>query len=158
MSAITITQASPDEAPILKQIAIAAKRYWHYADHLIEQWAATPIITAAAIERDLVFTARVDKQPIGWYRLIVDRRPAILEDLWVTPAWIGHGIGRALLTHAATECRARGIEQIELESDPNATGFYLRMGGMVIGERMSEWKRLVPLIRITLVQQQENAI
>ena len=108
MLSIIITRAQTDEATTLKQIAIAAKRYWNYPDHLIAQWAATPIIDPAAIGRDLVFVARIDDRPVGWYRLMVDRLPAILEDLWVTPEWIGQGLGRALLNHATIECRKRG--------------------------------------------------
>ncbi|WP_298815860.1 GNAT family N-acetyltransferase [Chloroflexus sp.] len=158
MLSIIITRAQTDEATTLKQIAIAAKRYWNYPDHLIAQWAATPIIDPAAIGRDLVFVARIDDRPVGWYRLMVDRLPAILEDLWVTPEWIGQGLGRALLNHATIECRKRGIDQIELEADPNALGFYLRMGGTVIGERMSEWNRPVPLVRITLMQPLESSL
>lgn len=152
MPLITITRAQPAEAAALRQIAIAAKSYWGYPDDLIETWAATPIITAAAIERDVVFVARSETTPIGWGRLLVEQTPAILEDLWVTPAWIGCGVGKLLLRYGIAICRERGIAQIELDADPNALGFYRRMGGVVIGERISEWNRPVPRVRIEVRQ------
>lgn len=152
MPSITITRAQPAEAAALRQIAIAAKSYWGYPGHLIETWAATPIITSAAIKRDVVFVARSDTTPIGWGRLLVEQTPAILEDLWVTPAWIGCGVGRLLLRYAIAICSERGIAQIELDADPNALGFYLRTGGVVIGERISEWNRPVPRVRIAVRQ------
>ncbi|MCX7861172.1 MAG: GNAT family N-acetyltransferase [Chloroflexus sp.] len=150
MHSITITRAQPDDAAALKQIAIAAKRHWGYPDHLIAAWATTPIITPAAIEHDLVYVAQTAATPIGWYRLLIGQEPAVLEDLWVIPAWIGHGVGRLLFTHAVATCRERGLAQIELEADPNALGFYLRMGGVVIGERISEWNRPVPRVRVAV--------
>ncbi|WP_322490125.1 GNAT family N-acetyltransferase [Chloroflexus sp.] len=150
MPPITITRAQPAEATTLQQIAIAAKSHWGYPSHLIEAWAATPIITAAAIERDVVFVARSETTLIGWGRLLVEQTPAVLEDLWVTPAWIGYGVGRLLLRYAIAICRERGSTQIELDADPNALGFYLRMGGVVIGERISEWNRPVPRVRFNV--------
>ncbi|WP_322814814.1 GNAT family N-acetyltransferase [Chloroflexus sp.] len=150
MSTIIIVRAQPSDAALLKQIAVAAKRYWGYPDHLINQWAASPIITPAAIDHDLVFAAHQQGQPIGWYRLIVDSSPAILEDLWVIPSWIGQGVGRMLFTHAVAQCRAQRIAQIELDADPHAVGFYRNMGCTVIGETISEWNRPVPRLRYTL--------
>ncbi len=150
MSPIQIVPARGHHAAILHQIAVAAKQHWNYPAELIARWAASPIITTSAIERAIVYLAQTAGEPIGWYRLLIDPSPARLEDLWVLPAWIGQGVGRALFRHAAGECRARNITQLVVESDPHATGFYLRMGGQVIGETISEWNRPVPLIRFDL--------
>lgn len=150
MQPIELRLAQPGDIPLLRQIAIAAKSYWGYPASLIAQWAATPIITPAALARDRVCLAASAGTPIGWYRLALDRSPAWLDDLWVIPEWIGRGVGRLLLSDAIAACRARGIAQMELEADPNALGFYLRMGGVVIGERISEWNRPVPLVRLDL--------
>lgn len=150
MPSLEIVRAQPHDAATLKLIAIAAKSYWGYPEHLVAEWAATPIISPMDIAYSPVYVAYDAQQAIGWYRLLTDRSPAILEDLWVMPSWIGRGIGRALLAHAIAQCQARGIAQMDLEADPNAVGFYLRMGGRIIGESISEWQRLVPRIRFDL--------
>jgi|GEM_PF-609054 len=150
MSAIEIVRAQPHDAATLKLIAVAAKSHWGYPEHLIAEWAASPIISPMDIAHSPVYVAYNAQQAIGWYRLLIDRSPAILEDLWVMPSWIGRGIGRALFEHAIAYCHAHGVTQMELDADPNAVGFYLRMGGRVIGERISEWQRLVPRIRFDL--------
>jgi GNAT superfamily N-acetyltransferase len=51
-----------------------------------------------------------------------------LEHLWVSPEHIGTGIGRALFDHAVRRAAALGATTLSIEADPNAEGFYRRMG------------------------------
>ena len=54
-----------------------------------------------------------------------------VEMLFVHPAWFYQGIGRRLLTHAVT---ALGATKVDVnEQNPQAIGFYRRMGFEVIG-------------------------
>jgi hypothetical protein len=41
---------------------------------------------------------------------------------------MGHGIGRSLFMHPVERAKSLGFQELEIESDPNAEGFYLRMG------------------------------
>ena len=61
-----------------------------------------------------------------------------LEHLWVLPEATGRGIGRSLFTYALERARASGAQSLEIESDPNAAGFYLRMGAHQVGASLSE--------------------
>jgi len=66
-------------------------------------------------------------------------RPGIyLEDLYVTPAMRGRGIGKALLAELAAICVRRGYGRLEwwvLDWNTPAIGFYRSIGA----EPMSEW-------------------
>jgi putative acetyltransferase len=54
-----------------------------------------------------------------------------VEMLFVHPAWRGQGIGRRLLGYAVTTL---GANQLDVnEQNPQALGFYLRMGFVVSG-------------------------
>lgn len=54
-----------------------------------------------------------------------------VEMLFVHPASRGHGIGRRLLSHAVTTL---GADKLDVnEQNPQAIGFYLRMGFEVAG-------------------------
>jgi len=54
-----------------------------------------------------------------------------VEMLFVHPTWRGHGIGRRLLTYAVTTL---GADRLDVnEQNPQALGFYLRMGFEVVG-------------------------
>lgn len=54
-----------------------------------------------------------------------------VEMLFVHPAWRGQGIGRRLLSYAVTTLGARELDVNE--QNPQALGFYLRMGFEVVG-------------------------
>jgi len=141
---IEIHQAQPEDVEILRQTAIAAKSYWNYPDYLIQQWSQTPIITPDSLHNDIVYAARIGSLIIGWYRLLVRLPAVVLEDLWVLPDYIGKGIGRKLFEHAIEQAHLSGADHLELDADPNATPFYMRMGCHVVGERISEWGRSIP--------------
>jgi GNAT superfamily N-acetyltransferase len=145
-----VLPAEPEDASLLKQIAIQAKGYWGYPDHWMDQFRSSPIVTAESIGVDVVYKACVEEEEVGWYRLLPQVPIAILEDLWVLPTWMGRGIGRALWEHAAAQARSLGAQAVELEADPNAVPFYQRMGFQVIGQSLSEWGRYVPRMRCDL--------
>jgi putative acetyltransferase len=54
-----------------------------------------------------------------------------VEMLFVHPAWRGRGIGRRLLSYAVATLGARELDVNE--QNPQAIGFYLRMGFEVVG-------------------------
>ena len=73
--------------------------------------------------------------------------------MWVLPEYIGKGIGRQLFLHALELARHRRYKIMQLEADPNAQGFYEKMGMRKIGERQSEvdgQPRILPIMEMTL--------
>ncbi|MGH3858715.1 N-acetyltransferase family protein [Actinokineospora sp.] len=61
-----------------------------------------------------------------------------LEDLYVSPAQRGSGLGKALLVELAAECAKRGLERLEwsvLDWNEPAIGFYKSIGAVP----MDEW-------------------
>jgi GNAT superfamily N-acetyltransferase len=58
-----------------------------------------------------------------------------LSRLMVEPAAIGTGRGRQLWQHAVATARRLGATVLTVDSDPNAEGFYLRMGAVTVGEQ-----------------------
>jgi ribosomal protein S18 acetylase RimI-like enzyme len=69
------------------------------------------------------------------------------------PEFIGRGIGKALFLHALELARHRGYKLFQLEADPNAAGFYEKMGMRKIAERKYELDgqpRILPLMEMKL--------
>jgi GNAT superfamily N-acetyltransferase len=141
---IEINQAKPEDSERLKQIAITSKSYWGYSEHLLSQWAQTPLITPESIDKDRVYAACIGSCIIGWYRLLIRLPVVVLEDLWVLPDYIGKGVGKKLFEHGIQQANLSGAERLELDADPNAEPFYTRMGCQVVGESLSEWGRTIP--------------
>ena len=133
-NAVTIRRATPDEAIALTQIALDAKRYWGYPEHWIQHWESDLTISADFIRDNHVYIAEENGDIRGFYALCVGDAKAELEHMWVTPAVIGTGVGKELFLDAMERAAKLDLSSVEISSDPNAVGFYRRMGARQIGE------------------------
>jgi len=131
---VTIRRSTPEEAETLTTIALEAKRYWGYPEHWIKHWEADLTITPDFIHDNQVYVAEADGEIRGFYALCVNGDKAELEHMWVTPACIGTGVGKELFLDAMERAAALDVRDVELSADPNAAGFYERMGAKQIGE------------------------
>ena len=153
MNNVSIRLAFPVEADVLTQIAISAKSYWGYPKHWIEIWTPQLTFTPKYFEKNESWVAVDSGKQIGFYTLLENHGVAWLEDLWVLPEYIGKGIGKQLFLHALELARERGYKTLQLDADPNAVGFYEKMGMRKIGERESEidgQPRSLPIMEIVL--------
>jgi N-acetylglutamate synthase-like GNAT family acetyltransferase len=151
---IEIRRAKPDEAAALTELAQAAKRYWRYPETWIEQWKADLTITPEFLNDNDVFVAIVDGEIAGCCALVMRNLLAEIEHMWIKPERMGSGVGRALFDHAKQRAEQRGARALELSADPNAAGFYERMGAKYIGEipagMNGDEHRVLPRMRIDL--------
>ena len=150
---ISLRRALPEEAAILSQIAFAAKRYWGYPDRWMELWRPQLTFTPEYFEVNESWVAELNGISVAFYTLLEKNGNAWVEDLWVSPELIGKGIGKSLFLHALNISRQRGFKKLQLEADPNAVGFYEKMGMYKIGERRYELEgqlRILPKMEISL--------
>jgi GNAT superfamily N-acetyltransferase len=150
---VEIERASPGDADALTRVAFASKRYWGYPERWISHWTATLTITPEFVGNNEVYAAFSGGEPIGFYALTGEGRELELHHLWISPAWIGSGIGRLLFEHAMERAASRGASIVEIEADPNAEGFYLRMGARLVRENVYDMegeRRALPLLRVEL--------
>jgi GNAT superfamily N-acetyltransferase len=114
-------------------MAFAAKGSWGYPGPWMESWRAALTISPEFITTHETWVAVTEGRAIGFHALVAREGSLWLEHLWIEPARMGQGVGCALFQHAVERARALGFAALEIESDPNATGFYLRMGARQIG-------------------------
>jgi len=129
-----IRNASPEDAETLTTIALDAKRYWGYPEHWIKHWESDLTISPDFIRDNHVYVFEEDGEIRGFYALCVTGDNAELDHMWVTPAAIGSGIGKELFLDAMERAAKLKVNAVEISSDPNAVGFYQRMGATQIGE------------------------
>ena len=129
-----IRRALPEEADTLTQIALDAKRHWGYPEHWIKHWESDLTVSSDFIRNNQVYIAEHEGKIRGFYALTVSGNKAELEHMWVTPASIGTGIGKELFLDAMDRAATLEVREIEISADPNAAGFYERMGASQIGE------------------------
>lgn len=150
---ITIRRVQPEEAGKLTWIALAAKAHWGYPDRWMSLWAPQLTFTPEYFEENESWAAEMDEEPVAFYTLLDKNGIAWIENLWVAPELIGKGIGRELFLHAVELGHQRGYKTFQLEADPNAQGFYEKMGMVKIGERHSEvdgQPRILPILEMKL--------
>jgi GNAT superfamily N-acetyltransferase len=151
---VTIRPAVSADAEALTALALASKRYWGYPEAWLEAWRGLLTKTPDFVAANVVACAEDEAgQLVGFYALERDGDRFRLEDLFLVPAQIGQGLGRRLFEHAVQAARARGVGELLIESDPNAEGFYRRMGAQRIGEivsRVTGTERVIPLLRYAL--------
>ena len=146
-----IRKASAEDAATLTTIAHDAKRHWGYPEHWIKHWQDDLTISPEFVAANQVYVAEREGEVLGFYALIVHEDKAELDHLWVKPAQIGTGIGKELFIHAMQRAATRNISAVEILSDPNAAGFYRKMGAHEIGETISDLdgqSRILPLLTV----------
>jgi len=146
-----IRSASPEDAATLTTIALDAKRHWGYPENWINHWESDLTISSEFIRDNHVYVAEDEGEIRGFYALCVAGDKAELEHMWVKPAMIGTGIGKELFLDAMERAAKLNVNAVEISSDPNAAGFYKRMGATQIGEVDSSIEgqpRKIPRLKI----------
>ncbi len=148
---LKLRPATADEAQTLTEIAHDAKRHWGYPERWINHWQADLTILPDYLANNHVFVAEKDDQIVGFYSLVDRKDKAELDHMWVAPEQMGTGVGKALFMHAMQLAAGRNISEVEILSDPNAEGFYSKMGAYRIGESVSAidgQPRSLPLLSV----------
>jgi len=127
-----------DEAVALTEIAHNAKRHWGYPEHWIQHWQDDLTISRDFVRANPVYVAEHEGELLGFYALAIRDEKAALDHLWVTPEHIGSGVGKQLFLHAMQNAAGQNISEVEISADPNAEGFYRKMGAHRTGETVSE--------------------
>lgn len=147
--AMTIRSTSAEEFDAITEVWEASVRATHHFLDAPDIEALRPLIRHQ-------YLACVD------LRVSVDERDAIqgfigvadgkVEMLFVAPAWRGRGVGKRLLEYALVHMGA--IEVDVNEQNPDAVGFYRRMGFAVAGRSPLDGQgRPFPLLHMRLADQ-----
>ena len=133
-----IIRAKPEDADVLTGIAYAAKRHWGYPERWVESWRDILTMRPEFIAANVAYSAMEDGRAVGFYLLTRESDGMHLDHLWIEPHAMGRGIGRALFEHAVEQARRLGHRLLKIEADPNAEGFYTRMGARRVGAAVTE--------------------
>ncbi len=147
---MTLRRAKPEMADELSQIAIRSKAYWGYSPRMLKAWERDLVISPQFVQTHEVYRCEIEAETAGFYALVLRKPVAILDHLWVRPSWIGRGCGRLLFEHAAGRAASAGAEAMEWVADPNARGFYERMGSRTLRHIRTELERVLPVMRVEL--------
>jgi N-acetylglutamate synthase-like GNAT family acetyltransferase len=149
--AIRIRRARRSECAALTRIAHAAKGFWGYSEDLLRAWKADLTVSPETFAQGDVWCATHDSRVVGFYATSGEGRERELEHMWVAPAHIGTGVGRALFEHLVAQLREAGVARLRVASDPNAEGFYGSLGARRVGRVPSKPRgRTLPLLVVRI--------
>lgn len=112
-----MTLSNGYERPAARAMIVAFAAGWSVPDTAHEVWLAEEGGLAAA----------------GFYALIPKGVDQELDLFFTDNAAQGTGLGRRLFDHMAERARALGAGRVVISSNPEAAGFYRRMGAVDIG-------------------------
>ncbi len=145
---LIIRKAQVTESEALTCLSFSSKRYWNFPEEYIDIWKDELTITPAYIQGNLVYVAEVDAILVGYFSIVeiqedfwagqvFVQRGFWLEHIFIKPEFIGKRVGTELLSFAKDLCKKKEIECLYIFSDPNAKGFYDKMGARYIKESPS---------------------
>lgn len=122
--------ARPDEAELLTELCLRSKAVWGYDDAFMRACRAELTITPADCASFSLQLAVDGDVVAGVVQVVVDGERADLAKLFIAPSTMRTGTGQKLFDWAANTARERGARWLWIEADPDAAGFYRRMGAI----------------------------
>jgi GNAT superfamily N-acetyltransferase len=139
--------AAPDDYERVRELTFESKAHWGYDRDFVRRWAEG----LGFEDEEEPWVVELDGAIVAWAGLVPPADGvAVLDDLWVDPAAIGRGLGSRLFRLAADRARELGAERLEWGAEPNAVGFYEKLGGPKLRDHVTEWGRLAPWMGLAL--------
>ena len=147
-----IEKVNTTDSEILTQITKKSKAYWGYSAEQIQKWEVSLTISQDYIREHDVFKLVKDNVIIGYYSyLFEDGKNVKMDNLFILPEYIGKGFGKYLFLDFLNRMKEAEIQTIQLDSEPNAEGFYSKMGFVKIGAFETSIKdRFMPVMEMKL--------
>ncbi|RVT85888.1 N-acetyltransferase [Rhodobacteraceae bacterium CCMM004] len=126
--------ARPEECAALTDLCLRSKAHCGYDAAFMDACRAELAVTPAILAAGPVQVIEAEGRPVAMAQVVVTGRRAGLHKMFVDPAHMGRGHGRALVDWARATARAAGAVEMDIEADPCAAPFYERMGARVVGD------------------------
>jgi GNAT superfamily N-acetyltransferase len=141
-----------DEAATLTELCIRSKAVWGYDEEFMLACCGELTLTASTMQSSSLKVAEIDGHLVGVAQVTVQGELAELNKLFVEPTHLRSGAGKGLFEWATTVARDAGAATMVIEADPDAAGFYRRMGAVDKGTAPSGSipGRLLPRLELRL--------
>ncbi len=128
---MTIRRAIPADTPALRAMMAGSNGYERpEARTMIVAFAGGWSVPGGGHE---IWVAEAGGVVAGFYALIPHGADRELDLFFTGNDTQGTGLGRRLFTHMAERARVLGAARVAISSNPEAAGFYRRMGAVDVG-------------------------
>lgn len=149
---VSLRPALEEEAASLTDLCLRSKAFWGYDDAFMKACSDELTITAEDFLRSAICVAVDGETIVGMAQFGIAGENASLHKLFVEPSCIGTGAGREMFAWSLARATQHGARHLWIEADPNAAGFYRKMGAVEDGFTLSESipGRVLPRMRLDL--------
>lgn len=146
-----IRKALNADSPELTRIAFSAKRHWGYPEEYYQVWENELTITPYYVTANDVYVISDADAILGFYAVVAWKGEFYLDHIFIDPSFLKQGIGSRLIRHLMQSQREKGVTQLNVLVDPNAVGFYDKIGAKFIEYVPSNIAgRVIPLYSIPI--------
>ena len=149
---IALRPAHTFEAPVLSALCLRSKAHWGYDAAFMRACVAELTLHPEDLTPDTLVVAEIDGTLAGMAQVGPVGADADLMAMFIDPDYIGQNLGRVLFNWCVETARAMGAPRLMIDADPQAAGFYTRMGAVQIGTTPSGSipGRVLPLMEYPL--------
>jgi hypothetical protein len=142
----------PDEAATLTELCLRSKAVWGYDKEFMQACRDELTLTPSTMQSSHFKVAEIGRSLMGMAQVTVKGDIAELDKLFVEPTRLRSGAGCALFDWAKNIAREAGAVALVIEADPDASGFYRRMGAVDDGAAPSGSipGRFIPRLKLHL--------
>ena len=116
------------ELEALSALCLRSKAVWGYDQAFLNACRAELTIRVEDLASSTLCVAEHDGAIVGVAQIVVQGGVADLGKMFVEPSAIGLGVGKALFKWVSSTAKSLGAGHLTIDADPDAVGFYLKMG------------------------------
>ncbi|MEP2990583.1 MAG: GNAT family N-acetyltransferase [Parasphingorhabdus sp.] len=135
---IILRSAKPGEHAILTDLCMRSKAVWGYDEQFMERCRVELTLNKAACTSPNLRVAERIGTILGIAEIATTDDGCFLEKLFVDPQQQSAGVGRILFDWSKNRAATLRQDELIIEADPGAVGFYRKMGATLAGETASQ--------------------
>jgi len=144
--------AKLSEINAINQLIESSKRHWGYNDKVMNLWLPDLLITTDNFSSLEIWVMKNKKVMGGVFSLsLMSEYIYELEDFWISPSEMGKGFGQKMFQFIINHLQNIKAKKLVIISDPNAEGFYKKMGASRVKLMESKPKdRMLPILELKI--------
>lgn len=149
---LSIRPARIGEGTFLSQLSRRSKAHWGYDSRFMELSREALTIRETWISDERVLVADIDGDPAGVAAIAADGEGFEIAAFFIDPDRMGCGVGARLFGAVVDLAAKAGIGKLGILSDPNAVGFYEKMGACRVSMEPSDAipGRMLPYLELVV--------
>lgn len=151
---VIFRRAGEEDLISLNQTLRSSKAYWGYDQEFMDAFMEKFGLSEQYLQDNIVYLMSQSSRDIGYFSFIFHEEHSLeLDHFFISPEYIGKGFGRKMWEACCEVAQELHVEEFTLWADPEAEGFYSKVGCRKIGVKKSPFmpNRYPPIMSFKLI-------